>query len=187
MLSFETLFVEIGLVDLEIFDLAVFSEIHVVKNDFLQLRKKFLGHIKIFYRFLFHSSRAFIWALNELCRARFVRLGLGQTDCLGAPSGSHQKLVKLKISQKRFACFCWNFHTIQRSSWPSFWLEKNLVRTLLFSKIENETLFIRGFWCDSKGAPKESVRPRPRSRNLALQSSCIAQMKAFNDTFTTVP
>ena len=32
--------------DLEIFDFAVFSEIRVVKNAFLRLRKKFLGHIK---------------------------------------------------------------------------------------------------------------------------------------------
>ena len=44
MLSFETLFVEIGRVDLEIFDFAVFSEIRVVKSAFLRLRQKFWGH-----------------------------------------------------------------------------------------------------------------------------------------------
>ena len=60
MLSFETLFVEIGLVDLEIFDFTGFSETRVVKIAFLRLRKKFLGHIKKIFRFLFHSSISII-------------------------------------------------------------------------------------------------------------------------------
>ena len=43
MLSFETLFVEIGQVDLEIFDFAVFSETRVVKNAFFAITEKVFG------------------------------------------------------------------------------------------------------------------------------------------------
>ena len=41
MLSFETLFVQIGRVDLEIFDFAVISEIRVVKMFFCDNGKSF--------------------------------------------------------------------------------------------------------------------------------------------------
>ena len=64
------------------------------KMFYLRLRKKFWEHIKKLDRFLLHSSRAFIWAIKELRRRRFLHglgLGLGQSDSLGAPTRSHQK------------------------------------------------------------------------------------------------
>ena len=59
MISFETLFVEIGPVDLEIFDFAVFSETRVVKNVFLRLRKKVLGAHHITIQILIPLIRGF--------------------------------------------------------------------------------------------------------------------------------
>ena len=65
MISFETWFVEIDQVVLEILNFSVFSDTRVMKLVFWRLWKKFLGHIKKNFRSLFHSSRPFIEAMKH--------------------------------------------------------------------------------------------------------------------------